>query len=160
MGRLLSWLGLQRGGEYPNLDALHAALKVALPTDESVIVRYIAVVVALLGRIACVDGRFSEQEEAKLRDLLTHVERLSPPGVDAVCSALRGKLPLMSDHEISLCYSELKALCDGQERRQVLRLLVQLAAVDGTLTPEEDAELRAIAAEMGVPAAEIEGLRG
>jgi tellurite resistance protein len=155
---LLSWLGLQRGGDYPNLDALHAALKTALPNDEAVVVRYIAVVVALLGRIACADGRFTEEEEKTLRDLLAHVDRLSASGVEAVCTALHGKIPSMSEQEISACYHEIKALCDGAERRQVLRLLVQLAASDGGLKPEEDAELRAIANEMGVPPEEIEGL--
>ncbi len=90
---LLTWLGLKRGDAYPNLDALIKELRRALPEDESVLIRYIAIVVVLVARVAWSDGRLSQQEEQSLRDLLTHVDRLSPTGVDAVCSALKGKLP-------------------------------------------------------------------
>lgn len=148
---VLSWLGLQRGDEYPNLDALLKELRRALPDDESVVVRYIAIVVVLLGRVAMADGRFSEKEEQSLRGLLSHIDRLAPPGVEAVCAALKGKLPQVSDDELSLCYRELKGLCDGRERVEVMRLLTQLAAVDGEPTLTEHAELEAIASALGVP---------
>ena len=152
---LLSWLGIRDGDEYPNLDALRVALREALPNDEGVVVRYITIVVALLGKMACADGHFTDEEEAKLRDLLAHVDRLSSSGVDAVCTALKGKIPSRSEEEIALCYREIKALCDGRERRQVLRLLAQLAGTDGRMSEAERAELRVIAAEIGVPPEEI-----
>jgi DnaJ like chaperone protein len=147
---LLSWLGLKRGDEYPNLDALIKELRRALPEDESVLIRYIAIVCVLIGRVAWADGRLSEQEEQSLRQLLAHVDRLSPSGVDAVCQALKGNLPQVSDEELSLCYRELKALCDGRERVEILRLLARLAAVDGETCTAEHAELETIAAELGI----------
>src|SRR5262245_54617503 len=73
VGRLLSWLGLQTASDYPNLDALLRELKRALPDDESVILRYIAIVIALLGKVAYADGRFTEKEEQTLRGLLAHI---------------------------------------------------------------------------------------
>jgi DnaJ like chaperone protein len=147
---LLSWLGLRRGDEYPNLDALIKELRRALPEDESVVIRYIAIVIVLIARVAWADGRFSDKEEQTLRDLLAHIDRLSPTGVEAVCSALKGKLPQVSDDELSLCYRELKALCDGRERVEILRLLAELAAVDGETSTAEHAELEAIAGELGI----------
>jgi DnaJ like chaperone protein len=152
---LLAWLGLQRESSFPNLEALLRELRVALPDDEAVVLRYIAIVIVLLGKVACVDGRFSDKEEALLRALLTHVEGLDPSGIDAVCSALQGKLPSMSEQELDRAYRELKALCDADERARVVRLLVQLAAADGAPTEAERAEIRNIAEELGVPLTEI-----
>jgi uncharacterized tellurite resistance protein B-like protein len=155
---LLSWLGLKRGDAYPNLDALLAELRRALPDDESVVLRYIAVVVVLLGKVATADGRFTETEDQTLRDLLSHIDRLSPNDIDAVTRALQGKLPAFSEEELSLCYRELKALCDGRERAEVLRLLTEVAAADGTLTPAEHAELQHVAEELGVPESDLEAM--
>ncbi len=152
---LLSWLGLKRGDEYPNLDSLIKELRRALPEDESVLIRYIAIVVVLIARVAWADGRLSTEEEETLRDLLTHVDRLSPSGVEAVCVALKGKLPQVSDEELALCYRELKALCDGRERVEILRLLAKLAVVDGDASTAEHAELEAIAAELGISLADL-----
>jgi uncharacterized tellurite resistance protein B-like protein len=146
----LAWLGLKQGDEYPNLDALIKELRRALPEDESVLIRYIAIVVVLLARVAFADGRLSDKEEQSLRELLAHVDRLSPSGVEAVCQALKGKLPRVSDDELSLCYRELRALCDHRERVEVLRLLARLAVVDGETSTAEHAELEAIAAELGI----------
>ena len=78
------------------------------------------------------------------------IGRLTPVSIEAVCEALRGKLPEMRDDEMSLCYRELKALCDGKERLEVMRILVGIAAVDGRLSPMERAEIRQIAEELGV----------
>ena len=152
---LLTWLGLRRGDGYPNLDALVAELRRALPDDESVVIRYIAVVIALLGKVACADGRLSTQEEAMMRDLLAHVDRLSPSGVEAVCGALHGKLPRLTADEEELCYREIRALCDGKERLEVMRLLARLAAADGGLQPEEEAELKTIAEEIGIEESDL-----
>jgi DnaJ like chaperone protein len=152
---LLTWLGLQRGDEYPNLDALVTELRKALPDDEAVLIRYIAIVVVLLAKVAWADGRLSEQEEQRLRDLLSRVDRLSPTGVEAVCQTLRGNLPSVSDEELSLCFRELKSLCDARERREVLRLLAGLAAVDGETCTAEHAELEAIAGHLGIKLADL-----
>lgn len=132
-------------------------LRRALPADESVLLRYIATVVVLLGKVAWADGVVTQQEEANLRALLAHIEGLGSAGVDAVCSALRGKIPSFSDHEMELVYSEIRALCDGAERRQIMRLLVGLAAIDGQLSAPERRELEQIAEELGVPLEDAEG---
>ncbi len=147
---LLAWLGLKLGDEYPNLDALMKELRRALPEDESVLIRYIAIVIVLVARVAWADGRLSQQEEERLRELLAHVDRLSPSGVEAVCQALKGKLPRVSDEELSLCFRELKSLCDARERVEIIRLLARLAEVDGETSTAEHAELEAIAAHLGV----------
>jgi DnaJ like chaperone protein len=152
---LLAWLGLKQGDEYPNLDVLIKELRRALPEDESVLIRYIAIVVVLLSRVAYADGRLSDREEQGLRELLAHVDRLSPSGVEAVCQALKGNLPRVSDDELDLCYRELRALCDHRERVEILRLLARLAVVDGATSTAEHDELEAIASALGITLAEV-----
>jgi DnaJ like chaperone protein len=155
---VLAWLGFQQGDEYPNLDALVGEVKRVLPDAEGVVRRYIAIVVVLLGKVAFADGRFSPAEEERLRALLSHLDRISPEGVDAMCAVLSGKVPELTGEELSLCYRELKALCDGKERIAVLGLLAELAAADGAMTAEEEEQLRVIAREIGTPAAEVDTL--
>ncbi|MCC6553616.1 MAG: TerB family tellurite resistance protein [Polyangiaceae bacterium] len=152
---LLAWLGFQQGSSFPNLQALLRELRSALPDDEAVVLRYIAIVVVLLGKVATVDGRFSDKEEETLRALLAHVEGLDPSGVEAVFTALRGKIPSLQEAEVDRCYRELKALCNAEERAHVIRLLVRLAASDGAPTAAEQAEIERIADELGVPRADV-----
>jgi len=155
---VLAWLGLRRGDAYPNVDALLRELREALPEDEGFVLRYIAVVIVLLGKVAYADGRFSAEEETSLRALLSHVERMAPSGVEAVCKAMRRDLGGMTESELELCYRELRALCDGRERVEVMRLLARLAAADGALSEAELKELSEIASELGVPPGELEAV--
>jgi len=152
---ILSWLGLKQGDSHPNMDALLAELRRALPHDESVVLRYIAAVVVLLGKVATADGRFNAGEEQTLRELLTNIDGLTPEAIEAVTRALQGKIPEIRDEEVSLCVRELKALCDGKERVEVCRLLAKVAVSDGSITPAERAELHHVADELGVPEAEM-----
>ncbi|MDC3952479.1 tellurite resistance TerB family protein [Polyangium jinanense] len=152
---LLAWLGLKRGDTYPNVDALLAELRRALPDDEAVVLRYIAAVVVLLGKVAGVDGRLTEGEEQTLRSLLAHIEGLSPEAIEAVTHALKGKLPELREEELTLCVRELKSLCDGRERVEVIRLLAKVAVADGRLSDVERAELHHVAADLGVPESEL-----
>ena len=152
---LLSWLGLRRGDGYPNLDALLVELRKALPDDESVLIRYIAIVLVLVSKVAWADGRLSPAEDRSLRELLSHVDGLSPTGVEAVVAALHGKFPEVSDSELTLCYRELKSLCNARERVEILRLLAKLAAVDGDTSTAEHDELESIAGELGISIADL-----
>lgn len=152
---ILSWLGIRNGDEYPNLDALLKELRRALPDHESVVIRYIAIVVLLLSKVAWADGRFSEGEDEALRGLLAHIDKISPSGVEAVCSAIRGKPLAVNEQELALCYRELKALCDARERMEVMLLLTELAAADGHPTDAERAALHSIADELGISAEEV-----
>jgi uncharacterized tellurite resistance protein B-like protein len=153
---LLAWLGLKRGDSYPNLDALLAELRRALPDDESVLLRYVASVAVLLVQVASADGRFSEREERTLRELLAHIKGLKPQDIDVVARALEGTVTELTDEEREVCVRELKGICDGRERYEVVRLLAKVAAADGQLTPAERAELREVAKELGVSADEVE----
>jgi uncharacterized tellurite resistance protein B-like protein len=152
---LLAWLGLKQGDSYPNLDALLAELRRALPDDESVLLRYVASVAVLLVRVASADGRFTRREEQTLRELLTHIKGLKPADIDLVARALEGTVTELTEEERAVCVRELKGICDGRERFEVVRLLAKVAAADGQLTDAERAELHEVANQLGIPDADV-----
>jgi uncharacterized tellurite resistance protein B-like protein len=146
----LAWLGFREAAD-GNLLKIQAAVRDALPEDrESVVVRYIVVVCVLLTRVAYSDGRVDGSELDHLRELLRRVDRLPAEGIETVCRTLHERVPALSREELTLCYRELRALCDGKERRQVMKLLAELAEVDGTVGAAELQELGRIAAELGL----------
>ncbi|MCC6527562.1 MAG: TerB family tellurite resistance protein [Polyangiaceae bacterium] len=155
----LGWLGLRkRRDETPRLTAVINAVRALLPEDESVVVRYIVIVGILLTQVASSDGRVAASETAHLEALFRHIDRLPPDGISNVLEVLNENVPKLSEDEVKLCFSELKSLCDGRERRQILRLLAQLATADGTIRPAEHGVLSQIAEELDVGAEELEGL--
>lgn len=147
---ILSWLGLAATSSYPNLEALMRELRRALPDDEPSVLRYIAIVSVLLERVVLADGRVSDREARALRELFSRIDRLSPRDAERVLQALAGKVPRISDDELELCFRELRALCDREERVSVLRLLVGVAESDGEAAPSELRELERVAEALHV----------
>jgi DnaJ like chaperone protein len=155
----LSWLGLRKkGGDYPNLGAIHAAVRELLPDDEQVIIRYIVIVAVLLTKVAKADGRVLECELDRLRALFSHIDRIPPESIDKLCDTLNESVSQLDPKELELCFRELKSLCDASERVGVMRLLARQATADGQIVASEHGELLAIARELGVPEDALEEL--
>jgi uncharacterized tellurite resistance protein B-like protein len=146
----LAWLGLKRRDEHPHLAAIRRVVKELLPNDEPVVHRYIVVVALLLTRVARADGVFLQCELNQLHRLFEHVERLAPDAIDTLCTALNEHAEDLDDDELELCFHELKALCDADERLQVMRLLAAIATADGKIAPSEHGALMEVAAALGV----------
>ncbi len=155
----LSWLGLKKGrNKHPNLATIHNRVRVLLPDDEPVVVRYIVIVAVLLTRVAQSDGQVLKSELDHLRVLFRDIDRMPAEGIDALCQTLNKHVPKLTEAELALCYQELKSLCDAKERLQVMRLLAGQATSDGAVAPSEHSELMAIAAELDVPLELIEDM--
>lgn len=151
----LAWLGL-REPEESHLAAIQRAVRDVLPDDEAVVIRYIVIVAILLTKVAYADGRLERSELDHLKALFRHIDRLLPEGIEQVCEALDDRVPELSGAELKLCYRELKSFCDGRERRQVVRMLAELARVDGKIGPSERVEIRTIGEELGLAEDELE----
>ncbi len=147
----LAWLGLRKRGQHPNLSQIQERVRELLPDDEPVVIRYIVIVAVLLTRVAYADGRFLKCELDHLRALFKHIDRMPDGGIDVLCDVLNEVAPSLPNAELELCFRELKALCDGTERQQVMRLLTSQAKADGQIASSEHAVLRAIAAELDIP---------
>lgn len=155
----LAWLGLGKSKalETP-LGALHARVKSLLPEDEAVVHRYVVIVAVLLFRVAQSDGRPRKDKLDYLRGLFRHVDRMPAEGIEELCSTLSESVPRLSDDDLEVCFRELRSLCDGGERRQIMRLLASQASVNGRVSPAEHAELTRTAEALGIPDEVIEQL--
>jgi len=155
----LAWLGLKsKKDAQQGLSAIQSEVRSLLPDDEPVVVRYIVIVAVLLTRIAFADGRVAQSEVDRVCALFRHIDRIPPSRIDSFWHSLMDHVPKLNDQENSLCFRELKALCNAEERLQVMRLLASQAIADGDIHPSEHSELMAIAYELDVPAGDIEKL--
>lgn len=155
----LAWLGLRaRPSEYPRLQAIKAVVRSLLPHDEAVVIRYIVVVAALLARTAFADGRVLGSERARLRTLFEHIEQLPNEGIDALIVCLEKEASRLQANEMEACYGEIRALCNHEERIQVLQRLVEVAQADGRIHARESQMLHAVASELSIAPEEVHSL--
>lgn len=151
---LLSWLGLKRGDRYPNLDALMRDLRTALPATRASCSATSARSSSCSARSPGPTAASPRRRDAARAPVAHRGPR--PHGGRRRVRRAPGKIPDFSQGEIDLVYSELRAICDGNERKQIMRLLLRVAAVDGRLSESEHGELVRIADELGVSLAEVE----
>jgi uncharacterized tellurite resistance protein B-like protein len=109
--------------------------------------------VALTGLLACVayaDRKYSPAEQAHARESLERVHGLGASGVDAICETLRDHIAELATESMQLHTRTLRDLCELELRREVLEVLVDLAAADGELALAETDLLRRTASAMGL----------
>jgi DnaJ like chaperone protein len=153
----LAWLGLKpKRDEHPRLSAITQEVRRLLPDDEPVVVRYIVIVAVFLTKVAHSDGLLMQCELDHLARLFRHIDRMPPDGIDGLCRVLNDKVPELDEEEEALCLRELKALCDADERLQIMRLLASQATSDGHIVASEHGTLMEIARALDVPETEIE----
>ena len=131
-----------------------------MPSDEPVLHRYITCVAVLLARVAHADGALDQAEVARLHELLQRIDGLPASGIASLCELLSDTAPKLGEEAWTLCYRELKTLCDAGERRQVLRLLASEAAADGRLDGAERRMLAEVATALGVDARDLDAILG
>lgn len=153
----LAWLGL-REPEESHLAAVQRAVRELLPDDEAVVIRYIVIVAILLTRVAYADGSVVRSELDHLRGLFRHIDRLPPEGIERVCDSLYERVPQLERSDLDLCMKELRSLCNRDERRQVIRLLADLARADGQIAAPERGALLSIGGDLNLDEEELEEL--
>lgn len=153
----LAWLGL-RDPEESHLAAIQRSVREVLPDDEAVVIRYIVIVAILLTRVAYSDGTLVRSELDHLRGLFRHIDRLPPEGIEQLCDTLYERVPELAAGDVERCMKELRSLCDRSERRQVVRLLADLARADGQIGAPERGALQRIGAELDIDEGELDEL--
>lgn len=118
-------------------------------TDDETL-RIVVAVAGLLASVAYADRDFSEDEEAKVVEELGRVQGLTPDGPRAVCAALRDNVLELSTTQTPRFARTLMELGDRDLRREVLRLLLELAAADGTISLDEVNHLRLLTQTLGL----------
>jgi uncharacterized tellurite resistance protein B-like protein len=121
-----------------------------LPGADDETVRVVTALAGLLTAVAYADRDYSDAEEATLRAALARVHGMTNAGVDAVCDALRRHVISARAVEVPRYTRELKELGDVELRREILDVLVDLAAADGNITTPETNLLRQITTSLGL----------
>lgn len=97
-----------------------------------------------LTRVAAADRRIIEEEYAQIRQILREVSHLSEGEAELVLQLSRSMLGIRSRDEAQLSAKP------GARRDQLMDALHTVASADGTVSPEELAEIDRIAAELGL----------
>jgi uncharacterized tellurite resistance protein B-like protein len=116
--------------------------------DDSV--RIVTAIAGLLATVAYADREWSDKEEQRLRAELGRVNGLEADGVAAIQSALRENVVEISTTQTPHYTRDLRALADRDLRLEVLDVLVDLAAADGSISFDEVTVLRNTATALGL----------
>jgi putative ABC transport system ATP-binding protein len=107
---------------------------------------YLAAFTFALARVAHADRKVTEDERARMQQILHDIARLDSSEVDFIM-----ELAMMQRSSLSVVDSRLKHPPLGRERgRMLIRSLFKMAEADGQVSPEEVVEIQAIAAEFGL----------
>ena len=121
--------------------------------------RYCAAFAYLLSRVAGADSHFSEVETEEMVDLLERVGHLPGPQATLVVEIAKSQNKLFGGTENFLVAREFREVASEDERQDLLRCLFAVATADEAITPDEDAQIRQIAGELGVTHADFIQIR-
>jgi uncharacterized tellurite resistance protein B-like protein len=112
--------------------------------------RIVIAVAGLLARVAYADRVYGEAEQTYTRDALSRMHGLTSDGVAAICGVLKDHGRAIAAQNPQAFTRELRDRVDVELRREVLEVLVDLAAVDGEMSLAETDLLRATTSALGL----------
>lgn len=136
-----------------NLDPgadLFEAVKANLRGADEDTVRIVTAMAGLMAAIAYADQNWSDDEERLLRKSLQRINGLDNHGADAISAALHRHVVEFSTTQAQHFTRELRELADRDLRFEVLEMLVDLAAADGSISYQEITVLRTTTAALGL----------
>lgn len=131
-------------------DALHALVRSALRDADEDTARVVIAVAGLLASVAYADRVYGPEERDYARAALSRLDGLTSEGVDAICEVLERRGHEIATQNPQAFSRELRERVEVPLRREVLDVLVDLAAVDGELNLAETDLLRRTAAALGL----------
>jgi uncharacterized tellurite resistance protein B-like protein len=114
--------------------------------------RLIVSVAGLLACVAYADRQYGPEEQAYTREALARMEGVTASGVDAICTVLAAHGRQIASVNPQAYTRELRERTDVELRREVLDVLVDLAAADGELSLAETDLLRRTTSALGLTA--------
>lgn len=153
MRSLLGFLGLNDSAREDD-DALETATvkKIvnrleALPRDRA---RYVASFAYILGRVAHADLEICDQESDAMETLVARHGGLPTQQAVLVVEIAKSQNRLFGGTENYLVTREFAAISDDAGRRELLDCLFAVSAADGSITNDEEEQIRQIAEELGM----------
>jgi uncharacterized tellurite resistance protein B-like protein len=131
-------------------ERVEAEVRNVLRDADQETVRVVTAIAGLLGAVAYADREYSGEEEALVRSELARIQGMTSEGVDAVCAVLRAHIVEVATVQTPRYCRALLELADRELRTEVLQLLVDLAAADGTIKQSETNLVRGLAVALGL----------
>lgn len=111
--------------------------------------RFLAAFAYVLSRVAGADQHFSDVETAKMIELVQRFGHLSKAQAVLVVEIAKSQNRLFGGTENFLVTREFRSIATDEERRDALECVFAVSAADDAMTPEEEAQIRQIASELG-----------
>jgi uncharacterized tellurite resistance protein B-like protein len=131
-------------------ETLEGAVRQELGTADAETVAIVTAIAGLLGSIAYADREITADEQTLLVTSLSGIQGLDERSAQAILRTLTRHIVAVSTLERPRFTRTLVELGDRDLRYQVLGLLVDLAAADGTIGLEEVNMLRSITTALGL----------
>jgi uncharacterized tellurite resistance protein B-like protein len=121
--------------------------------------RHVAALAYVLSRVAGADHRFSPEETDTMVGLVRTEGGLPEELALLVVEIAKNQHRLFGGTENYLVTREFRQIASDADRRQLLEWLFVVSAADAAITPDEEAQVRQIASELGVPQDEFLAVR-
>ncbi|HET8937175.1 MAG TPA: TerB family tellurite resistance protein [Polyangiales bacterium] len=131
-------------------DVLREVVQTEMKGADPESARIVVAVAGLLASVAHADRRYTAQEKAYMHDALQRLDGLTAEGADAVCAVIEKQGVTIGAHNPHAFTRELRDRTDVELRREVLEVLVDLAAADGELSLSETDLLRRTCSALGL----------
>jgi uncharacterized tellurite resistance protein B-like protein len=131
-------------------DRLVAVVRAHLHGADDNTVAIVAAIAGLLGSVAYADRELQDQEWEQLRRELCRINGLDSRGVEAVCGMLKSDIVHISTAQLPRYTRVLREQASRELRIEILGVLLDLAAADGTVSLEEVNLLRNTASALGL----------
>ena len=136
------------------VDRLRALVREQLPEADDDTTEIVSALAGLLSCIAYADRKFDAAEQQRARDALASVDGLSAEGAQAIGELVSKHMAEIATVNPQAYTRTLRERCSVELRREVLDVLVDLAAADGELSLAETDLLRRTTAAIGLEASD------
>lgn len=117
--------------------------------------RFVAAFAYLLGRVANADGVITDEERKGMATIVEHVGGLEEAHAKLVLDIARRQNELFGSTENFLVAREFRSISGREQRRRLLKCLIEIAVADGTISNDEENEIGLIGAEIGFTRREV-----
>jgi len=129
---------------------LLAVVRDHLPQADEAEVRVVAAVAGLFACVAYADKDYSADEADEIRRYLGHIHDLPPAAADAISDLLDRATPDLARNGVHIHTRAVKEGTERGARIEVLDVLMDIAAADGTIRLSETELLRQVAKLLGL----------
>ena len=152
----MSWFGRSKRAEEPPdaVGRLERTVRAHMAATDDSTVRVVASVAGLLAGVAYADRDFGEAEAEMIRATLGRIPGLGAAGASAVLGLLREIAAEAKAVHASRFTRILREELDRDGRIEILDLLVDLSAADGTILTTETNFIRHVATGLGLTQAD------